>query len=115
VSSESVFQVARSWVDVGSFLTRLVVSFMTYSVSTEYFGYTHVNFYQNTLCLISEPKKIIYTNLYIQSFVLRKFLTLFLTECENVKALVQRIKSFEFFLVQEMQRLFNIRLQSYTD
>jgi hypothetical protein len=29
MSSESVYQVARSWVDVGSFHKRLVVTFMT--------------------------------------------------------------------------------------
>jgi hypothetical protein len=43
MSSESVCQVARSWVDVGSFHTRLVVRFMNfYGVSPEYFGYSHV-------------------------------------------------------------------------
>jgi hypothetical protein len=43
MSSESVCQVARSWVDVGSFHTRFgreVYEF--YSVSPEYFGYTLV-------------------------------------------------------------------------
>jgi hypothetical protein len=33
MSSESVCQVARSWVDVGSFHTRLVVSFMIFTAS----------------------------------------------------------------------------------
>jgi hypothetical protein len=33
VSSESVSQVARSWVDVGSFHTRLAVSFMIFTAS----------------------------------------------------------------------------------
>jgi hypothetical protein len=33
MSSESVFQVASSWVDVGSFQTRLVVRFMTFTAS----------------------------------------------------------------------------------
>jgi hypothetical protein len=43
MSSESVCQAARSWVDVGSFHTRLVAGFMKfYSVSPEYFGYTLV-------------------------------------------------------------------------
>jgi hypothetical protein len=44
MSSESVCQVARSWVDVGSFHTRLVVRFVIfYSVSPEYHGYTLVH------------------------------------------------------------------------
>jgi hypothetical protein len=38
-SSESVCQFARSWVDVVSFHTHLVVSFMTFRVSPEYFRY----------------------------------------------------------------------------
>jgi hypothetical protein len=43
MSSESVCQVARSWVDVGSFNMRLVVRIMNFnSVSPEYFGYTLV-------------------------------------------------------------------------
>jgi hypothetical protein len=48
MSSESVCQVARSWVEVGSFQTRLVVKFIIYdfmifySVSLEYYGYTVV-------------------------------------------------------------------------
>jgi hypothetical protein len=43
--SESVCRVARSWVDVGSFHTRLVVKFYDiHSVSLEYFGYTLVMF-----------------------------------------------------------------------
>jgi hypothetical protein len=33
MSSESVCQVARSWVDVGSFHTRLVVRFMIFTPS----------------------------------------------------------------------------------
>jgi hypothetical protein len=33
MSSESVCQVARSWVDVGSFHTRLVVRFMIFTAS----------------------------------------------------------------------------------
>jgi hypothetical protein len=33
MSSESVCQVARSWVDVGSFYTRLVVRFMIFTAS----------------------------------------------------------------------------------
>jgi hypothetical protein len=33
MSSESVCQVARSWVDVGSFRTRLVVRFMVFIAS----------------------------------------------------------------------------------
>jgi hypothetical protein len=33
MSSESVYQVARSWVDVGSFPTRLLVRFMILTVS----------------------------------------------------------------------------------
>jgi hypothetical protein len=33
VSIESVFQVTRSWVDVGSYHTRLVVRFMIITVS----------------------------------------------------------------------------------
>jgi hypothetical protein len=33
MSSESVCQVARSWVDVGSFHTRLVVRFMNFTAS----------------------------------------------------------------------------------
>jgi hypothetical protein len=33
VSRESVCQVARSWVDVGSFYTRLVVRFMIFTAS----------------------------------------------------------------------------------
>jgi hypothetical protein len=41
MSSESVCQVARSWVDVGSFYTRLVMRYMKfYSARPEYFGYT---------------------------------------------------------------------------
>jgi hypothetical protein len=41
MSSESVCKVARSWVDVDSFPTRLVVRFMNfYSDSPEYFGYS---------------------------------------------------------------------------
>jgi hypothetical protein len=71
--------------------------------------------YQNTLCEISEPRDIIYTNLYIPAFPLLKFLTLFLTDCKNVKALVQKIKPFEVLPVQETERLLNIQLQSYTD
>jgi hypothetical protein len=43
MSSESMCQVARSWADVDSFPTRLVVRFYDfYSVSQEYFGYTLV-------------------------------------------------------------------------
>jgi hypothetical protein len=42
MSSESVCQVARSWVDMGSFHMRLVVRFMIYSISPGYFGYTLV-------------------------------------------------------------------------
>jgi hypothetical protein len=39
MSSESVCHVTRSWVDLGSFHTRLLVWFMIfYSVSPEYFG-----------------------------------------------------------------------------
>jgi hypothetical protein len=33
ISSDSVCQVARSWVDVGSFHTRLVVRFMIFTAS----------------------------------------------------------------------------------
>jgi hypothetical protein len=33
MSSESVYQVSRSWVDVGSFHTRLVVGFMIFTAS----------------------------------------------------------------------------------
>jgi hypothetical protein len=33
MSSDSVCQVARSWVDVGSFHTRLVVRFMIFTAS----------------------------------------------------------------------------------
>jgi hypothetical protein len=33
MSSESVYQVARSWVEVGSFHTRLVVRFMIFTAS----------------------------------------------------------------------------------
>jgi hypothetical protein len=33
MSSESVFQVARSWVDMGSFHTRLAVRFMIFTAS----------------------------------------------------------------------------------
>jgi hypothetical protein len=33
MSSESLCQVARSWVDVGSFHTRLVVRFMNFTAS----------------------------------------------------------------------------------
>jgi hypothetical protein len=41
VYSESVCQVSRNWVDVGSFHKRLFFIFMIfYSVSPEYFGYT---------------------------------------------------------------------------
>jgi hypothetical protein len=41
MSSESVCKVARSWVDVENFHTRLFIIFMIfYSVSPEYFGYT---------------------------------------------------------------------------
>jgi hypothetical protein len=43
MSSESVCQVARGWVDVGSFHTRLVDEvYAFYSVSPEYLGYTVV-------------------------------------------------------------------------
>jgi hypothetical protein len=35
MSSESVCQVARSWVDVGSFHTRLVVRFMIFTASVQ--------------------------------------------------------------------------------
>jgi hypothetical protein len=48
VSSESVCQVARSWVDVGSFshtFTGEVYDF--YSVSPEYFGYSLVDIYRH--------------------------------------------------------------------
>jgi hypothetical protein len=41
MSSESAYQVANSWVDVGSFLTRLVVS-----VSPEYFGLSYIRTYE---------------------------------------------------------------------
>jgi hypothetical protein len=45
--SESVYQVAHSWVDVGSFHTLLVVRFMNFTaLSSEYFGITVVS----TLC-----------------------------------------------------------------
>jgi hypothetical protein len=36
MSSESVCQVTRSWVDVGSFHTRLVVRFVTLTASVRY-------------------------------------------------------------------------------
>jgi hypothetical protein len=39
MSSESVCQATRSWVDVDSFHARLVVRFMIFRVSQEYFGY----------------------------------------------------------------------------
>jgi hypothetical protein len=43
MSSDSVCQVALSWVDVGSFHTRLFgVVYVTCGVSPEYFAYTHV-------------------------------------------------------------------------
>jgi hypothetical protein len=35
MSSESVCQVARSWVDVGSFHTRLMVRFMIFTASVK--------------------------------------------------------------------------------
>jgi hypothetical protein len=35
MSSESVCQVARNWVDMGSFHTRLVVRFMIFTVSVQ--------------------------------------------------------------------------------
>jgi hypothetical protein len=44
MSNESVCQVSRSWLEVGSFHTRFVVRFMIfYSVSPEYLGYTLVD------------------------------------------------------------------------
>jgi hypothetical protein len=43
MSSESVFQVARSWMDVGSLHKRLFIIFMIfYRTSQEYFAYTLV-------------------------------------------------------------------------
>jgi hypothetical protein len=57
MSSESVWQVALNWVDVGSFNTRLVVRFYDfYSVSPEYFGYTPVPF-EETCNLQSHSQK----------------------------------------------------------
>jgi hypothetical protein len=46
MSSESVCQVARSWVNVGSFHTRLVVRYDFHSVIPQHFGYTLVHYPQ---------------------------------------------------------------------
>jgi hypothetical protein len=52
MSSESVCQVARSWVDMGNFHTCLVVRFMIfYGISPEYLRYTLIR--KKELCCLS--------------------------------------------------------------
>jgi hypothetical protein len=54
MSSESVCQVAPSWVDVGSFHKRLVVRFMTFTASVRNILDTHSYFYVKSIMSLNE-------------------------------------------------------------
>jgi hypothetical protein len=59
MSSESVCQVSRGWVDVGSFRTFSDEVYEFYNVSTEYYGYTLVcmSFSKSArLCSLNMPE-----------------------------------------------------------
>jgi hypothetical protein len=58
MSSESVCQVARSWVDVGSFHMRLVVRFMIFTAKVRNILDRHMyNWYRASLRGIKQPRR----------------------------------------------------------
>jgi hypothetical protein len=65
MSSESVWQVARSWLDVGSFHTRLVVRFMHFTASVR--NILDTPSYKTVPVTMERRFSLIYSPMYIDS------------------------------------------------
>jgi hypothetical protein len=78
MSSESVCQVARSWVDVGSFHTRLVACFMTFTASVRNILDTPSYFLHGHPYPLSEYKRKAATSTCLEESTLEEFANIFM-------------------------------------